>query len=87
MESYTRGRGGKLYVRPHYYYGIATLTRDVRRQGLLQWAPVKAALFAVLESPALQAAESVIDAWSTARAALAIPPPRARPFLAVPASV
>jgi len=56
-------------------------------QGLLQWAPVKAALFAVLESPALQAAESVIDAWSTARAALAIPPPRARPFLAVPASV
>ena len=76
-----------LPARPHSCYGISTLTRDVRRQGLLQWAPVKAALFTVLESPALQAAEYVIDAWSTARASLAVPSAGARSFLAVPASV
>lgn len=45
---------------------------------MLQWAPVKAALFAVLESPALQAVESFIDVVSTARSSLVLP--------AVPAS-
>ena len=64
------------------------LTRDVGRQGVLEWGPVKAALFTVLESPALLAAESVIDASSMPRASLAVAPAvRARPLLAVPASV
>jgi len=64
-------------------------------QGVLEWGPVKAALFTVLESPALLAAESVIEASSMPRASLAVAPAgatarstvRARPLLAVPASV
>jgi hypothetical protein len=75
---------------PNRVSGLTSVAIVVAGQDVLQWAPVKAALFAVLESPALQAVESFIDAVSTARSSLvqpAVPASLTRYPVVAPASV
>ena len=45
--------------------------------GIFEWAPVKAALYAVLESPALAYAEGIVDVLMSFKASFAVPQQRA----------
>lgn len=48
-------------------------TLDTLFKGILQWAPVKAALYDVLESPTLSIAEGAIDMLTSVKPAVAVP--------------
>jgi len=53
------------------FYALDTLF-----PGIFQWAPVKAALYNILESPALQRAEGVVDMVASLKTVRAVAVPR-----------
>jgi len=55
-------------------------------QGIFDWAPVKAAMHAVLESPALQAAEQIVDRLASVKSYKATKHASYATFAAAPAS-
>jgi hypothetical protein len=55
-------------------------------QGVFEWAPVKVALYAVLESPTLARVESAIDAMASFKSTSALPSRRAADLGFAPAS-
>ena len=62
------------------------LALDSLFQGIFEWAPVKAALFHVLESPALSRAERLVDVVSSFKSTTAAPAGRATAMGFIPAS-
>jgi len=64
----------------HRFETLPFYVLDWLFHGTFEWAPVKAALYLVLESPALANAEMLVDTFMSLKAPLA--PPQHKPALA-----